>query len=453
MANIIIKSKKLLLLLGDIIIFYLALYLTLLWRYGYPVNSASWQSHAGVFVAVFVLWLIVFFINDFYDLKISYNSVKLVNNLLKLFIINGVVAVVLFYFFIPLLGSDIKPQRVLLIDLIFSFVLIFIWRKFFYHFIKSDKIANNVLIIGQSPIIADELFKEINNRPQLGYKAMQLLHLSDNLKEFCLKNKINILLSAENLKNNPELTKNIFSCLSLGIDVYNINSFYENITGKVPVEYIDHGWFLENLTENSKNATDAAIRIFDIIFSLIGLLISLPFWPLIMLGVRTSSNGPIFLRQKRVGKNGETFPFKKFRSMITNAPDGSAEGESGPIWAATNDKRVTKFGKILRKTRIDELPQLINILKGEMSFVGPRPERPEFVEMLAKEIPFYQERLLVKPGLTGWAQLYGPAYGGSKAESLEKIKYDLYYVKNRSLFLNFSIVLKTLRVVLGGRGQ
>ena len=446
MANIIIKSKKLFLLLGDVIIFYLALYLTLILRYGYPIQSLDWYRHLGVFGVVFLSWLIIFFINDFYDLKTSYNNTRLINNLLRLFVINGITAVILFYFFTPLIGSSIKPQRILLIDLLLSFVLIFLWRKFFYHFIKSDKIANNVLIVGQSPI-ATELIAEITNRPQLGYKAIQEIQPPADLKKFCLDNKINVLLSAENLKNNPELTKNIFDCLSLGIDVYNINSFYESIAGKIPVEYIDHSWFLENLSENSQKAYEIIKRLLDTVLAIVGMIVSLPFVPFIMLIVKLETPGPIIFRQIRTGKNGKTFLAMKFRSMVKDAEKDGAQ------WAIKNDQRITRFGKLMRKTRIDEIPQLINILRGEMSFVGPRPERPEFISILKEKIPFYQERLLVKPGLTGWAQLYGPAYGGSEAESLEKLKYDLYYVKNRSFILDLSIVLKTMRIIFGGRGQ
>ena len=148
-----------------------------------------------------------------------------------------------------------------------------------------------------------------------------------------------------------------------------------------------------------------------------------------------------------VGKNGKEFLAMKFRSMVKDAEKNGAQ------WATKNDSRVTRFGRLMRKTRLDEIPQLINILRGEMSLVGPRPERPEFIELLSQQIPFYRERLLVKPGLAGWAQLLGPAYGGSEKETLEKLKYDLYYIKNRSLMLDLSIILKTIRVVLGGRGQ
>ncbi|MFA6918695.1 MAG: exopolysaccharide biosynthesis polyprenyl glycosylphosphotransferase [Patescibacteria group bacterium] len=450
MPNFIIKTKKLLLLGGDIIILYLSLFLTLILRYGTQSIASQWNNNLAPFTLIFALWLIIFFISDLYDFKTNYGHLNLINLLLKSFIINGIVSITVFYFLSPIF--TIKPQRILIIELIIAFVMIYAWRRLFLNRIISSKSLNHALVIGQSPL-AESLKYEIETRPQLGYKLLIIDSLPINLKDYCLEKKINILIVSQEARNNVEFSKKIFDCLSLGIDVYNLNGFYEQITNKIPVEYIDYSWFLENLSENSKTITDGATRIFDIVLSLVGLAISLPFWPFIILGIKINSKGPIFIRQKRVGKNGEIFPFKKFRSMIANAPDGSAEGASGPVWASVDDNRVTKFGRIIRKTRIDELPQLLNILKGEMSFVGPRPERPEFTEILTKEIPFYEGRFLVKPGLTGWAQLKGPSYGGSKEESLEKLKYDLYYIKHRSFTLDLSIILKTLRLVVGGKGQ
>ncbi|MEK7168078.1 MAG: exopolysaccharide biosynthesis polyprenyl glycosylphosphotransferase, partial [Patescibacteria group bacterium] len=188
-------------------------------------------------------------------------------------------------------------------------------------------------------------------------------------------------------------------------------------------------------------------RTMDLAFAIVGLVVAIPLTPLIALVIRLESKGPVIFKQIRTGKNGKAFLAMKFRSMVDNAE------KNGPQWAQKNDPRVTKFGSLMRKTRLDEIPQLFNILKGEMSFVGPRPERPEFIEILEKEIPFYRERLLVKPGLTGWAQLNGPAYGGSKEETWEKIKYDLYYIKNRSLILDLGIILKTVKVAFSKRGQ
>ena len=447
MPDFAVKSKKILLLLGDIAIIYLSLFLALLIRYlSFSQAIGQWQENLLPFSVIFLTWLICFFINDFYDLKASHNNIAILNNLLRAFIINTAIALAVFYFLIPLTSHNIKPQRVLVIDLIIAFGLMYFWRWLFFNFIKSKSIANNVLIIGDSPL-AQELLREINARPQLGYKAMICGQLADDLKDHCLQNNINILISARELRGDYGAAKKFFDCIALGVDVYNISGFYEQITGKIPVESIDHSWFLENLTENSKKSYEIGKRFTDIIIAVLGLIVTSPFIPLIALIIRLESPGPIIFKQIRTGRKGKQFLAMKFRSMVADAEKHGAQ------WATKNDPRVTRFGKLMRKTRLDEIPQLFNILRGEMSFVGPRPERPEFIEILIKEIPFYQERHLVRPGLAGWAQLKGPSYGGSKEETLEKIKYDLYYIKNRSIFFDITIILKTARVVLGGKGQ
>lgn len=445
MTGFILKTKKFLLFLGDIVCLYLALYLTLWARYGANFDAISWQTHIQAMTFIFAAWLLVFYISDFYDLKISYNNSTLFSILLKTALINGVIAVLLFYFLAPLFPA-IKPQRVLIIDLVFTFVLLFAWRKLFYGLIKSPQIANHVLIVGQNNL-AQELVKEISRRPQLGYSAKLLEQLPDDLKQYCINNNIDILVTDSSLRTDAATAKKIFDCLSLGIDVHQLADFYETIAQKVPVEYIELGWFLENLTENSKKSYEILKRLLDIILAILGLILTAVFVPLIALIIKLESPGPIIFRQIRVGKNGKEFLAMKFRSMVKDAEKDGAQ------WATKNDPRVTRFGRLMRKTRLDEIPQLLNILRGEMSLIGPRPERPEFIQSLSQQIPFYSERLLVKPGLAGWAQLMGPAYGGSHEETREKLKYDLYYVKNRSLILDLSIILKTIRVVLGGRGQ
>jgi len=447
MPDFVVKSKKILLLLGDIAILYLSLFLSLVIRY-LDLGQAviQWQENLLPFSLVFIVWLICFFINDFYDLKTSHNNVAILNKLLRAFVINTAIALAVFYFLVPLTSHDIKPQRVLVIDLIVSFGLLYFWRWLFFNFIKSKSITNNILIIGNGEL-SQELLREINLRPQLGYKAAIESAMPNDLKEYCRQNNINILISARELRGDYETSKKLFDCISLGVDVYNINGFYEQITGRIPVESIDHSWFLENLAENSKKTYEIAKRFSDIAMAVLGLIVTCPFIPFIALIIKLESPGPIIFKQVRMGRKGKNFLAMKFRSMVADAEKNGAQ------WATKNDPRVTRFGRIMRKTRLDEIPQLFNILRGEMSFVGPRPERPEFIETLSREIPFYMERHLVRPGLAGWAQLKGPSYGGSKEETLEKIKYDLYYIKNRSLFFDLTIILKTARVVLGGKGQ
>jgi len=445
MTGFILKTKKFFLFLGDIGCLYLALYLTLWVRYGSDFDTNSWQIHYRALTVIFIFWLLVFYISDFYDLKTSYNNFSLFSILSKATIINGIIAVLAFYFLTPFFPA-IKPQKVLIIDLIITFIFIFSWRKVFYGLIKSPQIANQLLVIGEKKL-TEELMRELSRRPQLGYRATHLRQVPEDLKKYCLDNNIDIVIADNSLRNDATTAKKIFDCLSLGIDVHQLTDFYEIITQKVPVESIELGWFLENLTENSKKSYEIIKRLIDIVLAVIGLIITAFFVPIIALIIKLESPGPILFKQIRVGKNGKEFLAIKFRSMFEDAEKNGAQ------WATKNDARVTRFGRIMRKTRLDEIPQLLNILRGEMSLIGPRPERPEFIQPLSQEIPFYSERLLVKPGLTGWAQLMGPTYGGSQAETVEKLKYDLYYVKNRSLLLDLSISLKTIRVVLGGHGQ
>lgn len=455
-----ISKKKYLLIFGDIACLYFGLWLTLAIRY-FDFGSDSWLNHFWPFTIIFLTWLIIFYIDDLYDLNYGRQQISLISRLIRDNIIIGIIAISFFYFSVDRLFS-IRPQRVLLINLAIATVLIYLWRVIFHQLLKNRQIAENVLIIGYNQEV-DEIIKEIKNKPAFGYKIKSLIYLNqnqkpnlegidlydnyDDLADFCKKNKIKNIITAIDEKENQKVTTDLFACLPLQINFYNLSIFYEKITGKIPVNAIGQNWFLENLASTKSRLYHNFKRLIDIFVS-IGILIAfIPFLPLVVLGVKLGSPGPIFFKQNRVGKNNRQFTIVKFRSMFTNAEN------NGAVWASKNDPRVTKFGKFIRKTRIDEIPQLLNIIRGEMSLIGPRPERPEFVEELSAKIPFYKERLLVKPGLTGWAQVAGPAYGGSKEESLEKLQYDLFYIKNQSLGLDLSIVLKTVKTILSRKGQ
>ena len=460
--DLILGTKKYLLLFGDIAILYFSLWLTLIIRYQTATNTL-WLKHFWPFTAVFIIWLIIFYVDNLYELNYTQGKASLVARLLRSMAIGGVLAIIFFY-----LGQNrffsIRPQRVLLIDAGITTLLIYFWHLAFITLTKSAKIANGLLVVGFNQLVK-EIAEEIKQKPQLGLqlravaalagttdipeslKAVTIYNNFEDLKNICLEKKINTIVSTIHPRENPALSKSLFACLPLKIRFFDIATFYEKITGKIPVTTIEQIWFLENLTESRKKLYESLKRIFDLIFSLAFLIVSLPLAPLIALVIKLDSQGPIFFTQQRTGKEGKAFKAIKFRTMVVNAET------NGPQWAAKNDQRVTKSGRFLRKTRLDEIPQLINVLRGEMSLIGPRPERPEFIEQLQNEIPFYKERLLIKPGLTGWAQVMGPAYGGSKEESLEKLQYDLFYIKNRSLALDLSILLKTIKTVLSVKGQ
>ena len=241
--------------------------------------------------------------------------------------------------------------------------------------------------------------------------------------------------------------QDVMNCKFSGIEVVDAPSFYEEIAGKLLIENITPSWFIFSKGFRSTPAMKLFKRAFDIVFSLLGLALTTPLLPLAALVIRLDSRGPVFFRQVRVGERDKPFVLYKLRTMRQDAENGT-----GPVWAEKSDPRVTRIGQFLRKTRIDELPQFLNVLKGEMSFVGPRPERPEFVEQLKKVVPYYSERHFVKPGVTGWAQIRYP-YGASVEDALEKLRYDLYYIKNTSLILEMLILFETIKVMLFGRGR
>jgi sugar transferase (PEP-CTERM system associated) len=240
--------------------------------------------------------------------------------------------------------------------------------------------------------------------------------------------------------------QDVLNCKFSGIEVIDAPSFYEEMTGKLLIENITPSWFIFSNGFRMNPFQRYLKRIFDVVFSLLGLILTVPFLPIIALLIKVDSRGPVFFRQVRVGELEKEFMLYKFRTMRQDA-----ENSTGAVWAQKNDPRVTRVGRLLRKTRVDELPQFYNVLKGEMSFIGPRPERPEFVNELKKHIPYYPERHFVKPGVTGWAQIRYP-YGASIEDAIEKLRHDLYYIKNISLFLDVLIFIETVKVMLFGRG-
>jgi len=234
----------------------------------------------------------------------------------------------------------------------------------------------------------------------------------------------------------------MLSCKLSGIEVLDSPDMFERLTGKLLIENITPSWFIFCHGFKVTPGLRAAKRFVDVALSLFGLLMFAPFVPLVALAIRLDSPGPIFFRQIRVGQGDKEFNLFKFRTMRQDA-----EANTGAVWAKENDNRVTRLGRFLRKSRIDEIPQLINVLRGEMSLIGPRPERPEFVSTLKERIPYYSERHYVKPGVSGWAQVRYP-YGASVEDAVEKLRYDLYYIKNISILLDFKIILKTVAVMI-----
>jgi sugar transferase (PEP-CTERM system associated) len=277
--------------------------------------------------------------------------------------------------------------------------------------------------------------------------AERLTKRPPDLFRWAVENQIDEVVIAMDDRRRNFPVHELLECRLAGIDVLELPTFLERETGKVRLDVLSPSWLIFGGGFRASSLQRALERGLDVLASLGLLVISLPFMLLAVLAIRIEDGwrAPVLYRQRRVGRYGLPFDVLKFRSMAVDAEQGEA------IWAVKDDPRVTKVGNVIRTTRIDELPQLLNVLRGEMSFVGPRPERPEFVERLEKKIPYYRERLTVKPGITGWAQLCYP-YGSTEKDALEKLQYDLYYVKNRSLIFDLVILVQTVEVVLWGKG-
>ena len=439
--------KKIILLLGDILILYLSLWLTLLIRYGANFDSYRWQQHFWPFTIIYLLWIIVFYIAGLYELTLARNNIDFYSTLLRGLMINASLAVAFFYF-VPYF--NIAPKTNLFLDLVIFALFISGWRQIYNHLIKASALINNVLIIGKNKE-TNQINEIIKNNPQLGYRLIKQIRPKNirtpfDLLEMATQKNIKTIITAIDPHYDAKLVQSLYQCLPLKISFSDLPSFYEKILGMVPISSIGEIWFLENLTESQKNFYEAIKRVVDMLGALVFGLISLFFYPLIALAIKIDSQGPVFYRQRRISQDGQIFKVIKFRSMIEEAEKNGAQ------WADQQDHRITRVGRFIRKTRLDELPQLWNIFIGQMSFIGPRPERIEFVQQLEKEIPYYQIRHIVRPGLTGWAQV-NFRYGASVKDSIEKLQYELYYIKHRSFVLDVSILLRTIKIILKGGGR
>ena len=436
--------KKFLLLAVDLLALYASLALTLFLRYSQDFQS-QYDIHIYPFLLIFALWLLVFYIANIYEARLLRNNIFFYSALFQA-IATATGISVLFFYLIPFYG--ITPKTNLAI-----FAAIFTGLEFpLRHSLNNlfeKGLRKPVLIVGANAQ-ALELAKFIKENPQLGYELAYVVDLTPegvgNLNHVIKDQNINTVVLSPEAYKTTEVIDLFYKSLGKKITFYNLSSLYERLTGKVLLGAIDQIWFLENLNEGNKKFFEILKRATDIVLALILAVPTLLLLPFIFLAVKLTSPGPLLYGQTRMGRLGKNFKIIKFRTMGQDA-----EKETGAIWAAENDPRITPVGKFLRKTRLDELPQLWNILRGEMSFVGPRAERPEFNNQL-KHITFYEERYLVKPGLSGWAQI-SFRYGASVSDAEEKLKYDLYYVKNRSLLLDLSIILKTIRIALKQAGR
>lgn len=394
---------------------------------------------------------------DLYNLKIFHNNLEF---LIRLFQALGVASILLasFYYFLPQL---IIGRGIFILSLGFMMVVIFLWRVFYNYIVRKKQMDQKTLIIGTGSL-AKEIAATILERMDTGFKVIGFItddpekvgeplvnpsiigDYSQILELIKTEKPDRIIVALEERRGKFPLSQ-LLDCKMMGMVIEDGVNFYEHLTGRLLLENLRPSALIFSEGFKKPKLSMWIKRITELFISLISLMLLSPLIIIIALAIKLTSKGPVFYRQERIGANGRVFNLLKFRSMNENAE------ENGPVWAQKEDNRVTPVGIWLRKLRLDEIPQMINVLKGDMSFVGPRPERPFFVEQLKKEIPYYDQRHTIKPGITGWAQIKYP-YGDCQKDAIEKLKYDLYYIKNLSYLFDLLIIFETIRVVLFGKG-
>jgi len=424
---------------------------------GYSFTWAFVEERAAWFLAVPV-WLLV--LTPSYDLKTAL-AVQGTFRALAQAVVVMLAAYLVVYFYAP--RSEL-PRLVALYVLWEGALLTLGWRLVYIWFVTHLPLDTHLLILGASEAgrTTLRLLREagphatvvgfVDDDEELWGRdvdGVPVLGGADRLADAVRRFGVGEVVVAVPYRAGSALLSALADSLHQGVDIVPMSKVYEDLLHRVPVRYLESGWLFSSFVEavRAKDASRIAKRALDLTGATVGLVTLFALTPLIVLAICVDSGRPVFFRQRRVGRGGVPFDLIKFRTM---AQDAEADGP--PRWASKEDPRVTRVGRLLRRTRLDELPNVVNVLLGEMSLVGPRPERPEFIAQLEPEIPFYRTRLLVRPGLTGWAQVNCP-YGDSVHGALEKLEYDLYYVKHRSLFFDIWILVRTVGTVLALRGR
>ena len=446
---------KLILVIGDVFLMYFSLFLTLAIRYNEFSFLPGPQTRIFIWHFTFLsfFWLLILYIFDFYKISLFKKTQDLFRNSIIFLFLAGAIGTIYFYLQ-PQLA--IAPKTILFLNvLIFTFFL-FIWRVVFSNIFKFFKIKEKIVVISApanfSKILNDSLkvgdyqIIAFYNPSSLSTPFSKLAKYGivseiSKLKEIIKKEGVNTISFTSDLYRDEKLVKEIFLNLPPKLNFINFTDFYETLTKKVPIEAVNELWLLENISRVERKIDEILKRSFDIVFSFLGILMTAVLFPFAALAIKIDSAGPVFYTQKRVGKDGKIFTLYKFRTVKVS------KNQDKELWREKDPNQITRVGKILRKLYIDECPQFFNIFKGDISFVGPRPEWLELAKIFEKEIPFYSLRYLVKPGFTGWAQLNFPPSTSIK-EAKEKFEYDLYYIKNRSFFFDLEIILKTIRLIV-----
>ena len=454
-----ISERKTILRLFDVLFVLTALYLTgNVFDFDYFALSATnyyWTIVLAVYLNVFGT------IFEMYNLQVASNQFQVLKSTLI-----TVSTTVLVYLLTPFFSPQLPSNRFqILLFFVVIFVSLFTWRMLYVAFLASTRFFQKAILICDQEQVQELILGLENIDPHykiVGFvntdgveEEMEEFHYvqhikRDDLFSFVKENGISeIVIASQKTEGiTADLYQQLLHLLESGNLIREYTQVYESKTQRIPVQYMSRDFyrFFPFSRSNQNKLYLLTVRIFEIVVSLFGLVVGVVLFPIILVGNAIGNRGRLFYSQERVGKDGVVFEILKFRTMVKNAES------NGAVFTATNDSRVTVFGKFLRKTRMDEFPQFINILKGEMAVIGPRPERPVFVHEIAEIMPFYETRHIIKPGLTGWAQV-NYSYGETIDDSLIKLQYDLYYIKHRSIYLDLNIAFKTITTVLFYRGQ
>ncbi|STO09974.1 Putative colanic biosynthesis UDP-glucose lipid carrier transferase [Flavobacterium hibernum] len=454
-----ISERRILLLVFDAVFVLSALYLlSIITDYGYFVFEQRHTLRIVLLVSYIYIFGLIF---EMYNLQVASNQLQILQS-----VIFTATATGLAYLFTPILSPELPKQRLVILTFYAAITCtLLLWRLFYVYFLASHRFSQNVVLICDQNQVeelvsglekVDPHYKIIGfvNSDSVSEERSDSYYIKKiekkNLEAFVVHNHVSEIVIASQKTDGitADLYQQLLHLLESGNVIREYTQVYESKTQRIPVHYIarDFYRFFPFSRSNSNKLYLFLVRFLEYLFSIIGLAICVVFIPFIFIINLGANKGSLFYTQERVGKNGVVFKIYKFRTMVGNSET------NGVVFATSNDTRVTPFGKMMRKSRIDELPQFFNVLMGDMAVIGPRPERPFFVEEIAQIMPFYETRHVIKPGLTGWAQV-NYSYGESIDESLIKLQYDLYYIKHRSIFLDLSITFKTITTVLFYRGQ
>ncbi len=437
---------------GDLVAYIVSLILTLTIRYGELPSRAFLAIHVPSFSILFILFLIVSYSGGLYDKQSYFMRGGFEGLLIKVQIVNAVLGVAFFYF-APVF---IAPKANLFIYFVISTLLLIVWRRIMFPVFSTTR-SQAALLLGSGPDIED-LFEEVDKNQSYGItfkeKIIPAATIEETIKiiDRTVKDEdIQIIIADLHNQIIESTMPFLYSLIFSGVQIIDASKFYESIFDRIPVSLVGEKWLVENAASSlgSRRVYDSLKRLMDIVVAGILGIISLIAYPFIFIAIKMEDRGKIFIKQERVGKNGKLFRMMKFRSM--SADDGGVYN----IDTGKTKLKVTKVGKFTRLTRIDELPQLWSVIKGDQSLIGPRPELPALVKVYEEKVPYYNVRHLIKPGLSGWAQIYHrahPHHAVAVDDTREKLSYDLYYIKNRSLGLDIRIALQTIRALLSRQG-